>query len=80
MKQSPRNNGPHISQRTMHHLAALLKPYRSGWVAVTPDEREVVASAETLRETRELVKSNRVSDAVYIKVIPPNRGYIPHLQ
>lgn len=58
-------------------LSDLLKPYPSGWVALSADEREVVAAAKTLRETREQAEHRGVADAVFIKVIPPDEGYLP---
>jgi hypothetical protein len=61
---------------TIRRLADLLKPYQSGWVALSPDEREVLASGETLHETRK-----RAVDpaAIFVKVIPPMQGYLPLL-
>jgi hypothetical protein len=56
------------------NLTELLMPYQSGWVALSADEREVVAAAEMLRETREEAKRRRASDPVFIKVILPDEG------
>jgi hypothetical protein len=52
--------------------AELLKPYRSGWVALSSDEREIVASGETLHETRErAIRQSTAKAAIFVKVIPP---------
>ena len=59
------------------NLTELLKPYQSGWVALSSDEREVVAAAETLRETREQAGRRGASEPLFVKVIPPDQGYLP---
>ena len=58
-------------------LSGLLKPYNSGWVALSSDERRVIASGKTLSETREQAASRGTADAVFVKVIPPEEGYLP---
>lgn len=60
-------------------LTALLKPYLSGWVALSPDEHRVVGAGETLRVAREQAMNGGVRDAVFVKVIPPDQGYVPPL-
>jgi hypothetical protein len=59
------------------NLAELLKPYQSGWVALSSDERDVVGNGETLRETRARAADRGTLDAVFVKVIPPDQGYLP---
>ena len=76
MKESLRQNESRISRVTVSRLAELLKPYHSGWVALSPDEREVLASGDTLHETRKRAVS---PDAVFVKVIPPTQGHLPLL-
>ena len=57
-------------------LLLLLKPYASGWVALTPDEQMVVASAPSIEEAhREAVKKG-CSHPVLLQVFPPDRGFI----
>jgi hypothetical protein len=80
MKESAHKKKLQISRLASRNLAELLKPHRSGWVALSPDERQIIAAGKTLHETRERVMSSRVSDAVFVKVIPPEQGYLPHLQ
>jgi hypothetical protein len=76
MKESHRNNKSRVSRVAIHRLAELLKPYQSGWVALSPDERQVVASGKSLHETRERTVSRY---AIFVKVIPPTQGYLPSL-
>jgi hypothetical protein len=59
------------------NLTELLKPYQSGWVALSSDEREVVAAAETLREARDQAERRGAAEPVFVKVIPPDQGYLP---
>ena len=80
MKESAHKKKLPISHFASRRLAELLKPYHSGWVALCPDEQQIVAAGETLHETRERAMNSRVSDAIFVKVIPPERGYLPHLQ
>lgn len=76
MKESLRQHESRISRLTIRRLAELLKPHQSGWVALSSDEREVLAAAETLHETRKLATT---PDAIFVKVIPPTQGYLPLL-
>ena len=64
-------------QLPVANLTELLKPYQSGWVALSSDERQVVAAAETLREARKQAERRGTHDPVFIKVIPPDEGYLP---
>ena len=80
MKESADKTKLRISRIVSRRLAELLKPYHSGWVALSPDERQIVAAGETLQETRERALSSKVSDAVFVKVIPPEHGYLPQVQ
>lgn len=61
-------------------LTKLLAPYSSGWVALSADQRRVLGAGETLQEAcdraLERFKFNAV-DAVYVKVIRPDQGYLP---
>lgn len=58
-------------------LTKLLKPYTSGWVALSPDNRRVVGAGETLQEAHDKAFERGVPNAVYVKVIPPDLGYLP---
>jgi hypothetical protein len=80
MKESTHKTKLRISRFASRRLAELLKPYHSGWIALSPDETQVIAAAETLHETRERAMSSRVSDAIFVKVIPPEQGYLPQVQ
>jgi hypothetical protein len=80
MKESAQKQNFRISRVAARRLAELLKPYHSGWVAISPDERQIVAAGETLHETRERAMSSRIPNALFLKVIPPQQGYLPHVQ
>ena len=54
----------------------LLKPYASGWVALSPDEREVVASAPTVEEAHREAEKKGCSHPVLLQVVPPDKGFI----
>jgi hypothetical protein len=58
-------------------LSDLLKPYESGWVALSADQNQVVAFGKTLHDARERALDRFVPDAVFVKVIPPDQGYLP---
>jgi len=58
-------------------LTELLKPYRSGWVALSSDQQHVVGDGKTLQRAYEKAVEHGVDDPVLVKVIPPDRGYIP---
>jgi hypothetical protein len=59
------------------NLTELLKPYRSGWVALSLDEKRVVGNGKTLHDAKELAADHGVPNAVFVKIIPPDRGYLP---
>ena len=80
MKELAHKKKLRISHFASRRLAELLKPCHSGWVALSPDERQIVAAGQTLHETRERAMSSQVSDAVFVKVIPPEQGYLPQVQ
>lgn len=42
--------------------------YKGLWVAMKDDQKTVVASAETLRETREKAKEKGYSDPIFFRV------------
>jgi len=58
------------------NLFSLLKPYTSGWVALTPDERAVVASAPSIEEAHNQAVKKGCAHPVLLQVIPPDRGFI----
>jgi hypothetical protein len=80
MKESTHKPKLRISRFASRRLAELLKPYRSGWVALSPDERQIVAASDTLHEAREQAIRSRVPDAIFVKLIPPEQGYLPQVQ
>ena len=59
------------------NLTEILKPYQSGWVALSFDEKRVVGNGQTLRDAQERAADHGVPNAVFVKIIPPNQGYLP---
>jgi len=57
-------------------LTAILKPYASGWVTLSPDEREVVASAPTVEEAHREAEKKSCPHPVLLQVVPPDKGFI----
>ena len=57
-------------------LAAILKPCASVWVALSPDEREVVASAPTFEQTHRGAEKKGCPHPVLLQVVPPDKGFI----
>ena len=58
-------------------LTEALKPYRSGWVALSSDESHVVAFGSTLEEAQTHAVRAGYAHPVFVKVLPPDRGYVP---
>jgi hypothetical protein len=58
-------------------LSDMLRPYSSGWVALSSDERHVIASAPTLEKAKEKARETGEEHPLFIKVLPPERGYVP---
>lgn len=57
------------------NLSKILKNFTSGWVAITSDYKQVLASGKTLKEvTRKVEKLNR-SDVVLFSASRNYRGY-----
>jgi hypothetical protein len=72
MKRSPQTEKEALGS----NLTELLKPFHSGWVALSSDEQRVVASGEALRAVREQALDRCVPVALFVKVIPPGQGYL----
>lgn len=58
------------------NLVKLLKPYSSGWVALSRDYKKVVASGKTLKEVTEKVQKQKRSDVVLISASKNYRGFV----
>ena len=54
----------------------LLKPYTSGWIALTPDEREVVAAGPVVEEVHATALRKGCRKPLLVPVIPPDRGFV----
>ena len=58
------------------NLVKLLKPFPSGWVALSGDYKKVVASGKTLKEVTEKVRKERKKDVVLISASKNYRGFV----
>jgi hypothetical protein len=75
MKAMKRKN-PKTIEVTTTDLSQLLRPYSSGWVALSSDETRVIAASDTLKRTEEEAREQGEEHPLLIKVLPPERGYI----
>ncbi len=58
------------------NLSKILKNFSSGWVAITPDYKRVVASGRTLKEVTDKVLKEKQDDVVLIPASKNYRGFI----
>ena len=58
-------------------LNVILKPFENKWVALSPDETQVVSSGDTLFEAESKLNEKERHEAVFFKVIPFNVGIAP---
>jgi hypothetical protein len=58
-------------------VTELLRPYASGWVALSSDEKSVVGAGATLAEAAAQAEERGYAEPLFVKVIPPDTGYIP---
>lgn len=57
------------------NLSKLLKNFSSGWVAITSDYKNVVASGKTLKEVTEEVEKQNRDDVILVPASKNYRGY-----
>ena len=56
-----------------------LRPYENKWVALSKDKNKILASGNTLKETKE--KADKISKKyLFLKVLPFGLSYIPSAQ
>ena len=58
------------------NLSKILKNFTSGWVAITPDYKRIVASGKTLKEVTDKVLKEKQNDAVLISASRNYRGFV----
>lgn len=58
------------------NLTKLLKGFSSGWVAISADYKNIVASGKTLKEVTEKVQRQKTNNVVLISASKNYRGYI----
>jgi hypothetical protein len=69
----------HIDKRHKPTLATLLKPYGNKWVALSPDEKRVLSSGDTIDEVEQDLDPHIVPTAIFFKVPPAGKLFVPHL-
>lgn len=60
-----------------YDLRKILKPFENKWVALTPDNKKVVASGDSLKETA--LKVRESEKVIFMKVLPFNLLYAPSI-
>ncbi|MBI4035978.1 hypothetical protein HY383_03435 [Candidatus Daviesbacteria bacterium] len=58
------------------NLSRLLKNFSSGWVAITSDYKEVVASGKSLKEVSQAVEKQKRDDVILISASKNYRGFV----
>lgn len=58
------------------NLSKLLKNFSSGWVAITSDYKEVVASGKSLEEVSQSVEKQNRNDVILISASKNYRGFV----
>lgn len=58
-------------------LNKILRPFENKWVALSPDETEVVSSGDTLSEAESKLNEKERHEVVFFKVIPFTVGVAP---
>lgn len=59
-----------------YDLRKLLKPFENKWVALTPDNKKVVASGNTLKEAASRI-GEKDREVMFMKVLPFKPLYAP---
>jgi len=67
---------PSTKKKQPVDLTELLARYLSGWVALSSDKTRIVGSGSTLEEAHEQAIEHYAAGAVFVKVIPPEEGYV----
>ena len=60
-------------------LADILAPFEEQWVALSPDQTEVVASGDNLDEVERQLKSEEIHEVIFMKVPSSDKIFVPHL-
>lgn len=61
-------------------LRALLQAFENKWVALSPDESEVLASGETMQEAESKIKPANIEKVLFMKVPPADTVFIASLR
>jgi len=57
-------------------LRDLLKSFENKWVALSPDESEVLASGKTMQETESKINPADIEKVLFMKVPPADTVFI----
>jgi hypothetical protein len=61
------------------YLVEQLKNYESKWVALSPDQAQILASGETAFQAKREAEQKGFKDVVLFRVLPFNVGLAPFL-
>lgn len=59
-----------------YDLRKLLKPYANKWVALSRDQKQIIAQGDELRDVIEEANA-KSKDTILMKVFPENSFYMP---
>jgi hypothetical protein len=65
----------HDSKQSL--LADILAPFEEKWVALSPDQTEVVASGESLDEIEKQLRPDEIRRVIFMKVPSSHKIFIP---
>jgi len=57
-----------MSTMQKSHYGKMIMKYRGKWVALSPDEKKVVAAGKTLTELRRKIRNKQIKKAIYVMV------------
>lgn len=63
--------------RKSYDLCRLLKSYENKWVALSPDCKRIVASADSLKKAAARVREDQREEVIFYKVLPFDVVYVP---
>jgi hypothetical protein len=64
----------------MVDLRKILSKYKKGWLALSPDNKSLIASGNTLKEVLEKARTKGIKNPTLLKVPPLDRPFIGKAQ
>lgn len=58
-------------------ISSILNSYINKWVALTEDNKKIVASASDLKKLDTKVKKAKIKDVIYHYVLPSDKSFSP---